>query len=56
MIQEPSISPLFSSGALEDKLAQLPDAPGVYLHKNAEGKVIYTGKARMRQFLAWPEC
>ena len=45
-IIEPSISPLFSSGTLEDKLGQLPDAPGVYLHKNAEGKVIYIGKAR----------
>jgi excinuclease ABC subunit C len=31
---------------LESKLATLPDAPGVYLHKNAEGKVIYIGKAR----------
>jgi excinuclease ABC subunit C len=31
---------------LESKLASLPDAPGVYLHKNAEGKVIYIGKAR----------
>ncbi|MDQ3812991.1 MAG: excinuclease ABC subunit UvrC [Armatimonadota bacterium] len=32
--------------ALTEKLAALPDAPGVYLHKNAEGKVIYIGKAR----------
>jgi excinuclease ABC subunit C len=31
---------------LESKLATLPDAPGVYLHKNADGKVIYIGKAR----------
>src|SRR5690606_2902250 len=31
---------------LESKLETLPDAPGVYLHKNAEGKVIYIGKAR----------
>jgi excinuclease ABC subunit C len=35
-----SLSPL-----LENKIASLPDAPGVYLHKNAEGKVIYIGKA-----------
>jgi len=31
---------------LEEKLAALPDAPGVYLHKDAAGKVIYIGKAR----------
>jgi len=36
----------FPSGTLSEKLATLPDAPGVYLHKNAEGKVIYIGKAR----------
>lgn len=40
-----TLVPLISSGTLEEKLAQLPDAPGVYLHKNAEGKVIYIGKA-----------
>lgn len=39
-------TPLISSGTLEEKLATLPDAPGVYLHKNADGKVIYIGKAR----------
>ena len=31
--------------AVGDKLRTLPDAPGVYLHKNADGKVIYVGKA-----------
>ena len=31
--------------ALADKLALLPEAPGVYLHKNKDGKVIYVGKA-----------
>ncbi len=30
---------------LDEKLAVLPDAPGVYLHKNADGKVVYIGKA-----------
>ncbi len=30
---------------LAAKLAALPDAPGVYLHKNRQGKVIYVGKA-----------
>ena len=30
---------------LDEKLASLPDSPGVYLHKNAEGKVVYIGKA-----------
>src|SRR4028118_1510932 len=38
--------PSFNTGTLEEKLAHLPDAPGVYLHKNAENKVIYIGKAR----------
>jgi len=32
--------------AVREKLALLPDAPGVYLHKNKDGKVIYVGKAR----------
>jgi excinuclease ABC subunit C len=30
---------------LRDKLRLLPEAPGVYLHKNRDGKVIYVGKA-----------
>src|SRR5258708_14791203 len=28
------------------RLKELPDRPGVYMHKNAEGEVIYVGKAR----------
>lgn len=36
--------------AVSQKLALLPDAPGVYLHKNRDGKVIYVGKAvRLKQ-------
>jgi excinuclease ABC subunit C len=31
---------------LKGRLKELPDRPGVYLHKNAEGAVIYVGKAR----------
>src|SRR5437588_10655645 len=31
---------------LEEKLKEIPRAPGVYLHKNAEGKIIYIGKAK----------
>jgi len=31
---------------LKLRLKELPDRPGVYLHKNAEGEVIYVGKAR----------
>ena len=32
---------------LENKLALLPEAPGVYLHKDKQGKVIYVGKAKL---------
>jgi excinuclease ABC subunit C len=35
-----------TSDELRSKLGLLPDAPGVYLHKNKQGKVIYVGKAR----------
>jgi excinuclease ABC subunit C len=31
---------------LEAKIRALPTAPGVYLYKNAEGEVIYVGKAK----------
>ena len=30
---------------LQEKLDHLPDRPGVYLHKDAKGQVIYIGKA-----------
>jgi excinuclease ABC subunit C len=33
--------------SLEQKLAFLPEAPGVYLWKNKEGEVIYVGKAQV---------
>ena len=40
---------------LEEKLKNLPAQPGVYLHKDFEGKIIYVGKAkslknRVRQY------
>lgn len=31
---------------LKDKLSRLPRKPGVYQHKDAEGKVLYVGKAK----------
>jgi excinuclease ABC subunit C len=31
---------------LKGRLKELPERPGVYLHKNAAGEVIYVGKAR----------
>ncbi len=34
------------SAHLAEKLAQLPDSPGVYLHKDKAGRVLYVGKAR----------
>lgn len=40
---------------LQEKLKSLPNAPGVYFHKNAKGQIIYVGKAavlknRVRQY------
>jgi excinuclease ABC subunit C len=40
---------------LDEKLKNLPASPGVYIHKNADGKIIYVGKAkslknRVRQY------
>ena len=31
---------------LEEKLKNLPTGPGVYLHKDEAGKIIYVGKAK----------
>ena len=38
--------PAAVSTAVEEKLAGLPDAPGVYLMRGEEGNVVYIGKAR----------
>jgi excinuclease ABC subunit C len=32
--------------ALDEKLKEIPRSPGVYLHKDAAGKIIYIGKAK----------
>ena len=45
---------------LKAKLNELPKEPGVYFHKNAQGEVIYVGKAailrnRVRQYFQSPE-
>lgn len=34
------------SDSLEEKLKNLPTSPGVYLHKDQAGKIIYVGKAK----------
>ncbi|MBQ1933197.1 MAG: excinuclease ABC subunit UvrC [Muribaculaceae bacterium] len=34
------------SPELKDKISVLPDTPGVYMYFNAEGRVIYVGKAK----------
>ena len=31
---------------LQQKIRSIPASPGVYLYKNAEGEVIYVGKAK----------
>ena len=36
----------FKSVTLDEKLNEIPRAPGVYLHKDAGGKIIYIGKAK----------
>ncbi len=35
-----------SSDLIKQKLKALPNSPGVYLHQNASGEVIYVGKAK----------
>ena len=34
------------TAVLEEKLKVLPTSPGVYLHKDDAGKIIYVGKAK----------
>ena len=45
---------------IKENLKKLPDSPGVYLHKDKTGQVIYVGKAislkkRVRQYFQSPE-
>lgn len=51
---DPSVTPAMREQLLQ-KLRTLPNAPGVYFHKNADDEVIYVGKAavlknRVRQY------
>ncbi len=51
---DPSVTPEMRNQLLQ-KLKTLPPAPGVYFHKDANGKIIYVGKAavlknRVRQY------
>ncbi len=51
---DPSVTPEMRTQLLQ-KLKTLPNAPGVYFHKNTQGEVIYVGKAavlknRVRQY------
>ncbi|MCK9603026.1 MAG: excinuclease ABC subunit UvrC [Candidatus Omnitrophica bacterium] len=37
---------MHSPKELKNKIAQLPEAPGVYIFKDAQGRIIYIGKAK----------
>ena len=37
---------------IQENLKKLPDSPGVYMHKDALGQVIYVGKAIFNKLLA----
>lgn len=46
-----------STPTIEEQLAGVPDAPGVYLWKDSEGSIVYVGKAkslrkRMKQYVS----
>jgi excinuclease ABC subunit C len=38
--------PVLKAVTLDEKLKEVPRSPGVYLYKNAAGKIIYIGKAK----------
>src|SRR5450756_2020172 len=49
------MTPRYGSAHIREQLEKVPDSPGVYLWKDAEGTVLYVGKAnalrkRMKQY------
>ncbi|HEX9629003.1 MAG TPA: excinuclease ABC subunit UvrC, partial [Pyrinomonadaceae bacterium] len=46
LAQDARFPALFSAVTLDEKLKEIPRAPGVYLHKDAGGRILYIGKAK----------
>jgi excinuclease ABC subunit C len=40
------MTPCYGTDDIRSQLSRVPDEPGVYLWKDAEGRVLYVGKAK----------